>query len=270
MLGLKKIIVLLVVLVSAVTAKAVPYNLVVAKDGSGDYTTVQAAINAAPNNSLVPYTIYVKNGKYREKITVASNKTFIQLIGESVANTIIYYDDPATILGTQNSASFSINGNDFSAMDITFANTFGDGSQAVAVLINADRAAFKNCRFLGNQDTLYTKGSGTVKHYFYKCYIDGNVDFIFGSSVAVFDSCIVYAKSRTTNGTSYITAPNTPNGQTYGYVFRDCFIPANTGATSYFLGRPWGNATGGTSAYNKTVLINTTLPHTVSPLGWST
>lgn len=267
MLQVKKLIAVFVVLIIAINAKA--YDVVVAQDGSGNFTTVQAAINAAPNNSVLPYTIFVKNGKYREKITVASSKTFLQLVGESVANTIIYYDDPATVLGTQNSASFSINANDFSAMDITFANTFGDGSQAVAVLINADRAAFKNCRFLGNQDTLYTKGSGTVRHYFYKCYIDGNVDFIFGSSVAVFDSCVVYAKSRSSNGSSYITAPNTPNGQAYGYVFRDCFVPANTGATSYFLGRPWGNATGGTSAYNKCVWQNSSLPTTVSPLGWS-
>ena len=119
------------------------YDLVVAQDGSGNYTTVQAALNAAPNNSAVPFTIFVKNGKYREKISVASTKTFIQLIGESVANVFIYYDDPATVLGTQNSASFSIMGNDFTAINITFANTFGDGSQAVAVLVNADRAAFK-------------------------------------------------------------------------------------------------------------------------------
>ncbi|UEG49500.1 pectinesterase family protein [Ferruginibacter lapsinanis] len=251
-------------------AKANIYDAVVAQDGSGNYTTVQAAINAAPNNSGVPYIIFIKNGKYREKITVASNKTFIQLIGESVANTILYYDDPATVLGTQNSASFSINGNDFSAFDITFSNTYGDGSQAVAVLINADRAVFKNCRLLANQDTLYTKGSGTPRCYFYKCYIDGNVDFIFGSSVAIFDSCIVYAKTRTSNGSSYITAPNTPSGQTYGYLFRDCFIPANTGGTIYFLGRPWNNATGGTSAYNKSVFFNSYLPNTVSPLGWST
>ncbi|MES2431408.1 MAG: pectinesterase family protein [Bacteroidota bacterium] len=246
------------------------YDKIVAKDGSGDFTTVQAAINAAPINSLVPYTIYIKNGSYREKISIASNKTFLQLVGESVANTIIYYDDPAIVLGTQNSASFSINANDFSALNITFANTFGDGSQAVAVLVNADRAAFKNCRFLGNQDTLYTKGSGTPKCYFYKCYIDGNVDFIFGSSVGLFDSCYVYAKSRSSNGASYITAANTPVGQAYGYVFKDCILPSNTGSTLYYLGRPWGNATGSTSAENKTVFIEPKYgANQIQPAGWS-
>lgn len=265
----KSIIALFIgVFIFSISSKA--YDLVVAKDGSGNYTTVQAAINAAPNNSILPFTIFIKDGSYREKITVASNKTFIQLIGESVANTIVYYDDPATILGTQNSASFSINANDFSAFNITFANTFGDGSQAVAVLVNADRAAFKNCRFLGNQDTLYAKGSGTPRHYFYKCYIDGNVDYIFGSSIAVFDSCIIYSKARSGTGNSYLTAANTPNGQAYGYVFRDCFLPAHPGTTAYFLGRPWGNSSGGTSSYNKTVFLNSTLSHTTNPAGWST
>lgn len=266
---LPKRIVLFVTLL-LVTTFSYAYDLVVAADGSGNYTTVQAAINAAPNNSTLPYTIFIKNGKYREKITIPSTKTYIQLIGESVTNTFVYYDDPATVLGTQNSASFTVNANDFTAVNITFANTYGDGSQAVAVLLNADRAVFKNCRLMANQDTLYTKGSGTPRHYFYKCYIDGNIDFIFGSSVAVFDSCVIYAKSRTTAGSSYITAANTPSGQTYGYVFRDCFLPANTGATTYFLGRPWGNGTSGTSSYNKTVFITSTMTNSVSAAGWST
>ena len=103
----------------------------------------------------------------------------------------------------------------------------------VTVLVNADRAIFNNCRFLGNQDTIYLKGGGTPRNYFKKCYIDGNVDFIFGSAVAIFDSCVVYAKSRATAGSSYITAPNTPVGQSYGFIFRDTKFPKNTGSTSY-------------------------------------
>jgi pectin methylesterase-like acyl-CoA thioesterase len=256
------------------------YDLVVAQDGSGNYTTVQAAINAAPSNSIVPYTIFIKNGKYREKITVPSTKPFLQLTGESVAGVFVYYDDPATILGTQNSASFTINANDFAAVNITFANTFNydsasaagqAGLQAVAVLVNADRAAFKNCRFLGNQDTLYTKGSGTPRHYFKNCYIDGIIDFIFGSSVAVFDSCVIYPKARTASGSSYITAANTPSGQTYGYVFRDCRFPANNGTTTYYLGRPWQNSTGSVPlAENKVTILNSRLSDKIRPEGWTT
>ncbi|HEY6505703.1 MAG TPA: pectinesterase family protein [Chitinophagaceae bacterium] len=252
-------------------------SLVVAQDGSGDYTTVQAAINAAPAGLTAPFIIFIKNGKYYEKITIPSNKPFIHLVGESVANVILYYDDGASdplpgggTVGTQNSASFTVNATDFAALNITFANTYGDGTQGVAVLVNNDRAVFKNCRFLGNQDTLYIKGSGTPRHYFKNCYIDGNVDFIFGSSVAVFDSTVVYPKSRTTAGSSYITAANTPAGQTYGYVFRDCKIPNNTGATSYVLGRPWQNSTGSSPfANNKVVFLNTMMGSSISPAGWS-
>jgi pectinesterase len=256
------------------------YDVTVAQDGSGNFTTIQAAINAAPTNSATPYSIFIKNGKYREKITIASNKINLQLIGESVANVFVYYDDPATILGTQNSASFTINATDFTAVDITFANTFNydsanaagqTGLQAVAVLVNADRAVFKNCRFLGNQDTLYIKGAGTPRHYFKNCYIDGIIDFIFGSSVAVFDSTIVYAKARTSSGSSYITAANTPPGQTYGYVFRDCLFPANTGTTTYYFARPWQNSTGSSPlAENKTVILNSRLSDKIRAEGWVT
>ena len=222
--------------------RAFAYDVVVAADGSGNYTTVQAAINAAPTGRTAVFSIFIKNGRYREKISIPSNKPFLQLVGESVANTILTYDDGASTLvggvalGTQNSASFSVNAPDFSAFNITFENAFGDGSQAVAVLVNADRAVFKNCRLLGNQDTLYVKGTGTPMHYFRDCYIDGNVDFIFGSSIAVFDRCVIYAKSRSSNGASYITAANTPPGQSYGFVFHDAKIPSNTGRNTLLPG----------------------------------
>ena len=257
-------------------SQASAYDLIVAKDGSGNYTTVQAAINAVPANLSAPYTIFIKNGRYKEKITIPSNKPFIQLTGESVANTILTYDDYAsklvscgTTVGTQNSASFTVNATDFAATNITFENNFGDGSQAVAVLVNNDRAVFKNCRFLANQDTLYIKGSGTPKVYFKNCYIDGNVDFIFGSSVALFDSCVIYAKSRTSAGSSFITAPNTPVGQTYGYVFRDARLPNNTGGTSYFLSRPWPSPSeAGTR--QKTLFLSSRLSSHIQPAGWTT
>lgn len=247
-------------------------NVIVAQDGTGNYTTVQAAINAAPTALTAPYVIFIKNGKYREKITIPSNKPFIQLVGESVANTILYYDDPATVLGTSGSASITINAPDFSAMNITFANTYGDGSQGVAVLVNADRAAFKNCRFMGNQDTLYVKGAANPRAYFRNCYVDGNVDFIFGGSIAVFDSCIIYPKTRVNaTGSSYITAANTPaTGQSYGLVFRNCKIADNTGATSYYLGRPWQNTSATTPLpFNRTTFLNTTMGYTILPVGWS-
>jgi len=251
------------------------YNLVVAKDGSGNYTTVQEAINAAPTGQTTPYVIYIKNGRYKEKINIPATKPFIRLIGADVAKVILTYDDYAgkmvtcnSTVGTQNSASFTVNANDFSAINITFENSFGDGSQAVTVLVNADRAYFENCRFLGNQDTIYLKGSGAPRNYFKYCYIDGNVDFIFGSAIALFDSCVVYAKSRTTAGSSYITAPNTTNGQAYGFVFRDTKFPANTGTTSYYLSRPWPSPDVA-STRQKAVLLSCVLSSHIQPAGWS-
>lgn len=271
---MKKLLLQLVVLL-ILSFQVQAYDLTVAKDGSGNYTTVQAAIDAAPTGRSTAFTIYIKNGKYKEKISIPSNKPFIQLIGESVANTILTYDDYAgkytacsTTLGTQNSASFSISATDFAAVNITFENSFGDGSQAVTVLVNADRAVFKNCRFLGNQDTLYVKGSGTPKCYFKNCYIDGNIDFIFGSAVALFDSCVVYAKTRPSTASSYITAPNTPTGQAYGFVFRDARLPMNSGGTLYYLSRPWPSP-GEAQTAQKTVFINAAMSNHIQPAGWS-
>jgi pectinesterase len=251
------------------------YDLTVAKDGSGNFTTVQEAVNAAPTGLTAPFTIYIKNGIYKEKITVPSNKPFLKFVGESVANVIITYDDYASkntscnaTLGTQNSATVTINATDFSAVNITFENSYGDGSQAVAIVVNNDRAAFKNCRFLGNQDTLYLKGGGPPKAYFTHCYIDGNIDFIFGNSVALFDSCVVYAKTRTASGVSYITAPNTPTGQAYGFVFRNTRLPYNTGNTLYYLSRPWPSPSeAGTS--QQTTFINSLMSQHIHPEGWA-
>lgn len=280
----KKLFILLSVFLLSISINA-QINKTVAKDGTGDFTTVQASIDAAPTNSATPWVIFIKNGKYYEKINIPSNKPNIQLIGESVANVLVYYDDYAGkptagggTLGTQNSASVTINAADFVAVNISFANTFNydsavtagvTGTQAVAVVINADRSAFKNCRFTGMQDTLYTKGAINARHYYYKCYIDGIVDFIFGSSIDIFDSCVVYPKSRAATGNSYITAANTTIGQAYGYVFKNCKIPSNTGSTLYYLGRPWNNSTSGITANNKVVFMNTSMSSSINTVGWS-
>ncbi|MEI6185014.1 MAG: pectinesterase family protein [Bacteroidota bacterium] len=283
---MKKVICLfsfLIVMVSAVSAQTVT----VAQDGSGNYTTIKAAIAAAPTTATLasPYVIMVKNGFYFEKDTIPSNKPFIQIIGESSAKTILAFNAAAGLptptggtYGTAGSATLTVNASDFTAMNITFANTFNydsaaaagfAGTQAVAFQINADRAAFKNCIFTGFQDTLYTKGSGNPRHYFKSCYIDGTIDFIFGSSIDVFDSCIIYPKARPSGGSSYITAANTTIGQAFGYVFRDCKLPAHTGTTSYFLGRPWNNATSGVTANNKVAFINSFMGSTINPVGWA-
>lgn len=272
---MKKAVFFLFAVITGCCSKSFAFDVTVAKDGSGNYTTVQAAIDAAPTGRTTPYTIYIKNGKYREKISIPSSKPYLQLIGESVANTVLTYNDYAglntscnTTLGTQNSASFSVNATDFAAVNITFENTYGDGSQAVTVLVNADRAVFKNCRFLGNQDTLYVKGGSPAKCYFKGCYIDGNIDFIFGSSVALFDSCVVYAKTRPSTASSYITAPNTPAGQQYGFVFRDAKLPVNTGGTLYYLSRPWPSPSEALTS-QQVIFTNAVMSGHIQPAGWS-
>jgi pectinesterase len=254
------------------------YAKTVAKDGSGDYLTVQAAIDAAPTGQTTPYRIFIKNGTYKEVVNVPSNKPFIQLVGESVANTIITFDNfsgkpmpGGGTFGTSNSATVTINATDFSAVNITFENTTGESPQALAINVNNDRASFKNCRFLGGQDTLLANNNG-MRQYYLNCYVDGTVDFIFGNARAVFDNCIIYPKDRSATGSSYITAANTKLPEIYGFVFRNCQITANTGNTSYFLGRPWQNdaATADASkSRNQTVFLNTKMGSSISPLGWA-
>jgi pectin methylesterase-like acyl-CoA thioesterase len=270
--------VLLLLLLLSATAQAQTYDLVVAQDGSGAHRTIQAAINAAPTGRTAVYTIFIKNGKYREKVNVPSNKPFLQLIGESVANTVISWDDYSGkpmpgggTYGTNNSGTVTISANDFSALNLTIENTTGDAPQALAISAGGDRVAFKNCRFLGGQDTVLTNGSG--RQYYKECYIDGTVDFIFGGSQALFEGCIIYPKTRRDGGSGgYITAANTAAGQAYGYVFKKCYIPANRGLTVYTLGRPWQNS--GTPnpnpANNKVVWISAVMgPNVINPVGWS-
>jgi pectinesterase len=149
------------------TGYAHAYDVTVAKDGSGNYTTVQAAVDAAPTGRTTAYTIFIKNGTYKEIINVPSNKPFLQFIGESVANVILTYDNYSGkaipgggTYGTSTSASTTINATDFTAVNITFENTTGESPQALAINVNNDRCAFKNCRFLGGQDTLLANNAG--------------------------------------------------------------------------------------------------------------
>ncbi len=275
----KQLIALLCFLgITTSTLIAQSFDVVVAKDNSGAFTSLQAAINAAPTNRTTPYKIFIKNGIYKEKINIPSNKPFIQLIGESVANVILTWDDfsgkpipGGGTYGTSTSATFTVTAADFTAINITFENTTGESPQALAIYVSGDRSAFKNCRFLGGQDTIFA-GTSNARQYFRNCYIDGTVDFIFGDSRAIFDSCIIYAKTRSSSGGSYITAANTKQVEPYGYVFRNCKIIPNRGGTVYVLGRPWQNDAStpdASKSYNKTIFLNTTMGSSVSSAGWS-
>ena len=254
------------------TKAADKYDEVVAADGSGNFKTVQAAIDAAPDGLNKPFKIFIKSGKYFGQIIIPAEKTFIELIGEDVANTIICYGD-----GKGGTSAFTINANNCMLMNLTLQNTQGavaDGPQSLAVRTNAGFIVFYNCRFISGQDTVMLAKAGRLV-YFKDCYIDGNTDFIYGASVGVFDDCVIYCRDRVDFGKGgYLTAASTPAGQPYGLVFRNCIIPNNHGITTYTLGRPWqndaGTATAGrTRAENKTVFLNTKMGEAISPQGWS-
>ena len=199
------------------------YDFVVAKDGSGDFMTIQEAINAIPANRNARTTVFVRKGVYKEKLVIPENCTNISLIGESQTETVITFDDYASKktvfgenLGTFGSSGVFVYGMGFEAENITFENTAGPVGQAVAVMVAGDKAAFRHCRFLGFQDTLYTWGKQS-RQYYEDCDIEGTVDFIFGSSTAVFNRCEIRAK----RSDGYLTAASTPEGIPYGYVFME-------------------------------------------------
>ena len=253
----------LVTMSLSLTAQTIKYHFVVAKDGSGNFKTVQEAINAVPDFRKKETRIFIKNGVYKEKLILAECKTLVTFIGENVGSTIITYDDynqKKNIFGedkgTSGSSGFYIYGTDFTAENVTFQNTAGPVGQAVAVSVSGDKIRFKNCRFLGFQDTLYTYGRES-RQYYNNCYIEGTVDFIFGSSTAVFDSCTIFGKRA-----GYYTAASTPEGKKFGYVFMNCNVTGNAPADSFLLGRPW-------RPFAKTVFINCKLDKQVRAEGWS-
>ena len=238
------------------------FDYVVAQDGSGDFFTVQEAINAVPDfRKDVRTTILIRKGTYKEKLIIPESKINISLIGEDGA--ILTYDGFANKknvfgenMGTSGSSSCYIYAPDFYAENITFENSSGPVGQAVACFVSADRVYFKNCRFLGFQDTLYTY-SKQSRQYYEDCYIEGTVDFIFGWSTAVFNRCHIHSKRD-----GYVTAPSTDKGKKYGYVFYNCKLTAEPEATKVYLSRPW-------RPYAQAVFIRCELGKHILPVGWN-
>ena len=244
------------------SAQELKYDFVVAQDGTGNFKTVQEAIDAVPDFRKNATTIYIKKGVYKEKLVLAGSKHRVKFIGEDVNRVILTYDDYAQKTnifgeqkGTSGSSSFYIYGEGFTAENITFENSSGPVGQAVAVQVAGDKVAFRNCRFLGFQDTLYTYGRNS-RQYYKECYIEGTVDFIFGTSTAVFDKCEIFAK-----GNGYLTAASTPDSVKYGYVFLNCKVTGSAPANSFYLGRPW-------RPFAKTVFIQSELGKMIKPEGW--
>ena len=239
-------------------------EIVVAKDGSGDFTTVQAAFDAVPSDNQAPVTIFIKNGTYKERLVLDTRKDFVNLKGESKEKTILTYDNHAGMImdngdtiNTWNSASFFIYANDFSADNITFQNNAGfTAGQAVAVFAHGDRLKFTNCNFIGFQDVLFLSGPGS-RQYFENCYIEGTTDFIFGPSTAVFQSCHIHSKKK-----SHVTAASTPREVKYGFVFFDCKLTGDENLKGVSLGRPW-------TPYASVTYIRCEIGRHISKDGWN-
>jgi PelA/Pel-15E family pectate lyase len=227
----------------------------VATDGSGQFRSVQAAVDKVPANNKTRCTIKIKPGIYSEQVRVPADKPYVSLIGENAETTKLTYKISNKDAGSTSAAYAAyIGGHDFHAENITFENSFGTGSQAVAILVEADRAVFRNCRFLGWQDTLYAKNG---RQYYKDSYIEGHVDFIFGQAAAVFESCRIHSK-----GDGYIAAPmRFAADEPSGFVFLNSTLTSENTEKGVYLGRPWRD-------YGRTVFVNTKMDAAIRPEGW--
>ncbi|NUU77281.1 pectinesterase family protein [Paenibacillus xylanilyticus] len=267
----------------------------VSADGSGDFTSIQAAIEAIPDPCAEKTIVRIKQGIYYEKLHI--EKPMVHLIGEGADQTVISYDDYALkkfpdgeFYYTFHSYTAFIGADDFTAEGLSFVNSAGPGKdvgQALAVYVDGDRAAFRRCRFIGHQDTIFTgplpeqpmdrasfggprdgAERRRLRQYYEDCYIEGDIDFIFGSATAVFKDCEIFAKNRLSDHAAaeekvngWITAASTPEDVRYGYVFIDCALTSNAPPQSVYLGRPWRN-------HAKVCFLNCWIGAHVKEEGW--
>ena len=273
---------IILALLAGITYAASPYDnpdtIVVARDGTGQFRNITDAIEVCRAFMDYHKVIYIKKGTYKEKLIIPQWVQNIELCGESRDETIITYDDHANlqmdasfwpaetsqqliamgerpILGTFRSFTVRVDANNITFKNLTIENNAARLGQAVALHTQGDRLIFTNCRFLGNQDTVYTGMEGT-RLYFDHCYIEGTTDFIFGPSTAWFEQCAIHCKAN-----SYITAASTPKHIPYGYIFNQCTITAADDVTKVYLGRPWRD-------YGYTLFMHCTLPKQIHPEGW--
>ena len=264
--------------VATLSAQIPSGAMVVAQDGSGQFRTVQEAVNAVRSFTPEPKVIFIKKGVYMEKVCIETWHTDITLLGEDMDETVISWDDYNGKPGNGNaywsdaysdlvdkrspnrngtflSATLMVMGNDITVENLTVRNTAGRVGQALAIHVEGDRVIFRHCRLLGNQDTVYL-GRGGSRVYFSDCYITGTTDFIFGPSTAVFSRCTIHCLTN-----SYITAASTPANIPYGFVLMDCEITADPSCRSVYLGRPWRKDAA-------TAFIRCTMGDFIAPAGW--
>ncbi|WP_406125755.1 pectinesterase family protein [Streptomyces canus] len=272
---------------TASTKAAAATTLTVAKDGSGQYSTVQAAVNAVPANNPSRVVISVKPGTYRELVKVPSNKPHVTIQGSggSRNDTVIVYNnasgtpkpDGSGTYGTGGSATVAVEADDFQARNLTISNDFDEAShqdianQAVALHTAADKVFLDGVIVSGDQDTLLVDTAAKDKLgrvYMTNSYVIGNVDFIFGRATAVIDKSVITLKKRW-NGTSagYVTAPSTAAGRK-GILIANSTVNGDVSSASFYLGRPW-HAGGDASLDPQTTVRNTSLSAAIKSTPWT-
>lgn len=232
-------------------------EITVAEDGSGDFKTITEAMEAIRAYMDYRVTVIIKNGEYHEKLIVPSWLENVDFIGEDPEKTIITYNDYAKLdnMGTFRTYTVRVDGCHLTFKNLTFRNNAGRVGQAVALHTEGTDLKFENCRFLGDQDTLFLAGHDSELE-FEKCYIEGTTDFIFGPATAWFNDCRIHSKAD-----SYITAASTPKDVEYGFIFQNCKLTADTNVKKVYLGRPW-------RPYAYTAFIDCEMGDHITPEGW--
>ncbi len=235
-------------------------DIVVAADGSGTVRTVQEAFDSVPDRSDQWTVVRIRPGRYREKLVLGTRKQKVVIRAEEPATVVLTYDDfsgkvvRGDTISTRTSASCSLEGDDLIVEGVTFENSAGRVGQAVALQITGDRIALKNCRIIGDQDSFFARGIGRI--LLRECEVEGTTDFIFGSSIVLFERCLIRSKKD-----SYITAASSPEGNRFGFVFDRCTLAADSGVGRVYLGRPW-------RPYARTVFLRSVLGGHIVPAGW--
>jgi pectinesterase len=235
---------------AGVTSAQAALAITVAADGSGTVRTVQAAVDLVPAGNSSTATITIKKGTYAGRVVVPSTKPNIVFTGATGVNTD----------GTEGSATVLLGAKDIEMRHLTVRNDYNESangaSQALALYVKADRAKFRNLRLIGDQDTLLVHGA--VRAYFYKSYVEGDVDFIYGSGTSVFDNCEIFSSTRNQSNNGYVTASATPGARTYGILIVNSRLTSDAAAGTVYLGRPW-HPGGDTSADPQVLIRNSSL-----------
>lgn len=260
-------------------------EITVALDGTGDFGSLQAAIGSVPSGSTLPRTITVKPGTYRESVNVWADRPNLTIQGATAnpADVVVTYDLPANGVkffggtwGAGGSATLNVLAEGTTVRNLTVENAYDEatngGSQALAVRSVADRVTFDGTRFLGNQDTYLADTTGrdaTARTYLKNCYIEGDVDFIYGRGTAVLDGCTIHSLDRgsaTNNG--YIVAPSTKDSNPYGILIVDSTLTSDAAPGTVSLGRPWF-ASSDPNAHPMAVIRDSVLGSHIAVQGWS-